>query len=93
VEHLRALLEGASTIELVDWPSQEVPATLLRAGYRVVGHEPDGFKSYVIVDDDPEGRVFPLAARTVAKAAGLTFVDGVDIAQAVRDLCVRSASA
>jgi predicted CoA-binding protein len=32
-------------------------------------------------------------ARAIAEAAGLTFVDGVDIAQAVRDLGVRVTSA
>jgi predicted CoA-binding protein len=58
------LLESATTIELVDWPHQDVPATLYRAGYSVVGHEPDGFKLYEIVDEVPidpgDGRTFPL---------------------------------
>ena len=141
MEQLRPLLEAAKTIELIDWPNQEVPATLIRAGYRVLGHEPDGFKTYVIVDDEPTGRLFPLdgggfltstpldalpdgieivntyrpaeeqeeiargaiaigaqvlwiqpgestsdQARAIAESAGLVFVDGVDIAQAVREL-------
>jgi hypothetical protein len=64
MDDLRPLLEDATTIELVDWPHQEVPAALYRAGYLVLGHEPDGFKVYEIEDtapDDPgDGRTFPL---------------------------------
>ncbi len=62
---LQSLLEDATTIELVDWPHQEVPAALFRAGYNVLGHEPDGYKIYEIVHQSPvdpgEGRTFPLA--------------------------------
>ena len=47
-------LDGVRTILLVDWPTAEGPATLLRAGYDVYGHEPDGLRRYVI--DDGEGR-------------------------------------
>ena len=144
MEHLRSVLEATTTVELIDWPHQDVPATLIRAGYRVVGHEPDGFKTYVIVDDEPAGRLFLLEgggfltstpldslpalieivntyrpaeeqaeiargaieigakvlwiqpgegtsaeAREIAEAAGLVFVEGVDIAKAVRDLAVQ----
>ncbi|MEY2567753.1 MAG: uncharacterized protein QOE35_2282 [Actinomycetota bacterium] len=65
-EHdLRRIVEGAGVIELVDWPDASVPATLHRAGYDVVGHEPDGYKRYEIADAPPvdpgEGRAFPLA--------------------------------
>ena len=140
MEQLRALLESATTIELIDWPHQDVPATLIRAGYSVIGHEPDGYKTYLVVEQEPAGRVFPVAggyltstpldalpdaidivntfrpadeqpeiargaiavgaralwiqpgestseeARGIAEGAGLTFIDGVDIAGAVRDL-------
>jgi hypothetical protein len=62
---LRRLVEDAGTIELVDWPHQDLPATLHRAGYDVVGHEQDGYKRYEVVDEPPvdagEGRAFPLA--------------------------------
>jgi predicted CoA-binding protein len=61
MEHLRSLLEGATTVELIDWPHQDVPATLIRAGYSVVGHEPNGYRAYTIVDEEPAGRVFPVA--------------------------------
>jgi hypothetical protein len=60
---LRALLESASVIELVDWPHQSVPATLFHAGYVVVGQEPGGFMSYVVAaepQDAAAGRSFPL---------------------------------
>jgi hypothetical protein len=61
---VRELLEAASIIELVDWPNQEIPATLFRAGYTVVGHEPRGFLSYVVASrpaDDASIRSLPLA--------------------------------
>jgi predicted CoA-binding protein len=65
---LAPLLESATTIELVDWPHQDVPAVLYRAGFSVVGHEPDGYKLYEIVDETPvdpgEGRTFPLSDGT-----------------------------
>lgn len=51
---VRELLEAASIIELVDWPNQEIPATLFRAGYTVVGHEPRGFLSYVVASTPAE---------------------------------------
>jgi len=54
------LLESATTVEFIDWPHQDVPGTLIRAGYSVVGHEPDGYRTYVIDDKEPAGRVFPL---------------------------------
>ena len=64
MRELARILEDATTIELVDWPHQDVPATLHRAGYSVVGHEPDGYKHYEIVEGVPvdpgEGRSFPL---------------------------------
>ena len=56
-DELRALLERVRTILLVDWPTQELPAALLRAGYLVFGHEPDGLREHAIAPD--EGR-FPL---------------------------------
>ena len=141
---LRALLDSASIIELVDWPHQDVPATLFLAGYAVVGHEPSSFMSYVVAaepQDKAVGRSFPLEgggyllslpivalpegvdivntyrpaeeqpdivraaialgakvfwvqpgeatsdeARQIATAAGLAFVDGVCIAETVREL-------
>jgi predicted CoA-binding protein len=61
---VRELLETASIIELVDWPNQEVPATLFRAGYSVVGHEPRGYQSYMVAPSpakDTSIRSFPLA--------------------------------
>ncbi|MDQ1375259.1 MAG: uncharacterized protein QOJ09_2597 [Actinomycetota bacterium] len=62
---LRRIVEDAGTIELVDWPHADLPATLHRAGYDVVGHEPDGYKRYEVVAEPPvdpgEGRAFPLA--------------------------------
>lgn len=64
---VRELLEAASIVELVDWPNQEVPATLFRAGYTVVGHEPGGFRSYIVAPSPAEGasiRSFPLADGT-----------------------------
>lgn len=144
MEHLRPLLEAATTIELIDWPHQDVPATLIRAGYSVVGHEPDGYKTYLIVSAEPAGRLFPITgggyltgepldalpdrveivntyrpadeqpdiargtielganalwvqpgesvsdeARSIVEAAGLQFIEGIDIAEAVRTLGIQ----
>ena len=58
-----ALLRAASTIELVDWPHQSVPAALDLAGYLVVGHEPDSIKRYRVEEAEATGdgcRSFPL---------------------------------
>jgi hypothetical protein len=62
VTDLRALLQGATTIELIDWPHQSVPATLHRAGFVVVGHEPDSLKRYTAEDERPAdgADAFPL---------------------------------
>ena len=86
---LRPYLERATTIELVDWPHQDVPATLHRAGYCVLGHEPDGYKLYEIEDEAPidpgEGRTFPLADGTVLISRPLeTMPDTIDIVSVFR---------
>ena len=47
-----ALLADASTILLVDFPGAAYPTGLVRAGYTVVGHEPDGYKQYTVVGDE-----------------------------------------
>jgi predicted CoA-binding protein len=64
MDHVSRILEDTTTIELVDWPHQEVPAVLHLAGYLVVGHELDGFKVYeveAVAPVDPgDGRAFPL---------------------------------
>jgi predicted CoA-binding protein len=69
LDELRPLLEDATTIELVDWPDPGVPAALLRTGYTVLGHEPDGYKEYEIVAAPPvdpgDGRTFPLGDGTL----------------------------
>jgi hypothetical protein len=85
---LRALLEGAKTIELVDWPHPDVPATLDRAGYLVVGHEPDGYKHYEVVVDPADaaaGRSFPLddGAYLVCRPLGV-LPDRIDIVNTFR---------
>jgi predicted CoA-binding protein len=61
MDELDEVLRSARTIELVDWPHQDVPATLIRAGFDVFGHEPDGLRRYLVVDARPEvERSFPL---------------------------------
>ena len=85
---VRELLETASIIELVDWPSQEVPATLFRAGYTVVGHEPRGFLSYVVASSPAEDA----SIRSLQLADGAYLVaypidalpDGIDIVNTYR---------
>ena len=64
---LRSLLSAATTIELVDWPHQSVPAVLHRAGFDVVGHEPDSLKRYTAEAATPADAAdsFPLDDGTV----------------------------
>lgn len=55
------LLEAASSVLIVDWPSKDVPDTLVRAGYTVMvkgGPEPDNYS----VHDLSEGKVVQRAA-------------------------------
>ena len=62
MDEIERVLREASTIALYDWPGPEYPATLHRAGYLVVGHEPDGAKHYhVSAEPDPAHRPFDLA--------------------------------
>ena len=86
---LRPFLEDATTIELVDWPHQDVPAALYCAGYLVLGHEPDGYKLYEIEDEVPvdpgEGRAFPLADGRVLVSRPLeTMPETIDIVSVFR---------
>ena len=56
------LFADVDTIQLIDWPHQEVPGTLLRAGFAVFGHEPSGYHRHAIAPEAPaEGRSFPVA--------------------------------
>jgi predicted CoA-binding protein len=53
------ILEDATTVLVVDWPSRDVPDTLARAGYTVVdkgGPEPDNYNAYELVDDEVVAR-------------------------------------
>ena len=53
------LLEAARSVLLVDWPSRDVPETLVRAGYTVFvkgGPEPDNYWVHELRDDDVVGR-------------------------------------
>lgn len=61
MDDIERVLREAHSIALYDWPGPEMPATLHRAGYLVVGHEPDGAKHYHVSLTAPEGDSFPLA--------------------------------
>lgn len=125
------ILRAAKTVLVVDWPSREVPDTLVRAGYDVVvrgGPAPDDYSTYlfdgeeVVVQrtDRPLDRADlvysyrPLdelpeiveqaqnfgahavwvqlppeeskRARVIVETAGLAFVDGPYLPDAVRAL-------
>lgn len=67
---LAKLLSEATTILLVDWPNQEVPAALVRGGWTAVAprHPPDPsaspFLSHEVSSRDPrpeDGVTFPLS--------------------------------
>lgn len=75
-QDLGALLSGVRTILLVDWPTPEGPATLIRAGYAVYGHEPDGLREHVI--DEAAGR-FPLEGGEFLADRMVDEVSGVDL--------------
>ena len=69
---LPALFDGVATIQLYDWPHQEVPGILLRAGFTVYGHAPDGYHVHKIADVEPDaGRAFPVAGDRWLVAHGL----------------------
>jgi predicted CoA-binding protein len=55
LDEIERVLREARVIALYDWPGAEMPAALDRAGYLVVGHEPDGAKHYHVssVADGP----------------------------------------
>ncbi len=125
------VLRASKVVLVVDWPSREVPDTLVRAGYDVVVHggpAPDDYSAYVLgggevvakrtgVAPDHVDLVYsyrPLdelsgiveqaqrlgagavwvqlpaeesaPARTIVEAAGLAFVDGPYLPDAVRAL-------
>ncbi len=46
MDEIDQVLRNSRTVALYDWPGAEMPAALHRAGYLVVGHEPDGPKHY-----------------------------------------------
>ena len=56
------LLKAARVILLIDWPRQEVPRTLLGAGFTVCGFSPSGYSLAELTYDPPtnvdSGRVF-----------------------------------
>jgi predicted CoA-binding protein len=55
VNEAERILEAASSVLVVDWPSRDVPETLARAGYAVVvagGPEPDNYWAHELRDGE-----------------------------------------
>ena len=53
------ILRGAGTILVVDWPTRDVPDTLVRAGYTVLvkgGPEPDNYWIFEVKDGEVVSR-------------------------------------
>jgi len=85
-----AILRAAGSILLVDWPSRDVPDTLVRAGYEVSvkgGPEPDNFWASELRDGEvanrrvgvaPEHADLVYTHRPIAELAGI-----VDLARQV----------
>ena len=48
------ILKGAKTILLVDWPSPEVPKSLIEAGFTVFGYSPD---RYSVIEQGDNGEL------------------------------------
>lgn len=68
------LLEAASSVLIVDWPSKDVPDTLVRAGYTVMvkgGPEPDNYS----VHDLSEGKVVQRAAGRRPEQVDLVYMN------------------
>ena len=84
---LRALLTDASVIDVIDWPHQDVPATLVRAGYTVVAPiypPPEGAERFLVHevwDELPEGaESFPITGGGFLGWRAVTEIPGqVDI--------------
>lgn len=66
VTEAEQILESASSVLVVDWPSKDVPDTLARAGYTVVvksGPEPDNYLVHELHDGE-------IVARNVGRPPG-----------------------
>jgi hypothetical protein len=53
------ILRESGSVLVVDWPSQDVPETLTRAGYTVLGKggpEPDNYRAYEVRDGEVVSR-------------------------------------
>ena len=78
-------LERAHTVLVVDWPSTDVPDTLVRAGYAVVvkgAPEPDRYS----VRELNRGEVVSRKLTDPPQSAGLFYVDDRYIADVVRQV-------
>jgi hypothetical protein len=48
VNNIDRLLEATYRVLLIDWPGEDCPRTLLRAGFSVFGQEPSGWLRYEV---------------------------------------------
>ena len=85
MDEVERMLREARTIALYDWPGPEMPATLHRAGYLVVGHEPDGAKHYHVSAVSEGPNACPLGDGTFLESSPLERLpENVDIVAAYR---------
>lgn len=54
VQSPEQILKKAETILLVDWPDQNVPRSLVKAGLMVFGFSPEGYSGAGVVSRQPE---------------------------------------
>jgi hypothetical protein len=56
VKALEQLPEEVNIILLVDWPSADIPCSLVQAGFTVYSYSPDGYKQVLIATAKPVDR-------------------------------------
>ena len=48
MNNINRLLEQTDTVLLIDWPGEDCPRSIVRAGFTVFGQEPDGWLRYEV---------------------------------------------
>jgi len=50
MNNIDRLLEQTDTVLLIDWPGEDCPRSMVRAGFTVFGQEPNGWLRYEVKD-------------------------------------------
>lgn len=68
------ILKKARTILLVDWPNIDVPLSLLKAGFTVIGYAPDSY-SIAMLETSPDGKEKLIFKKLDKQPAGVDIVN------------------